>query len=121
MARVVVCRLMSLERDAVNRQHHRETRTLSPVERVLAQVWAEVLDVDIDQIGPDADFLALGGDSLFAAQAVVQLNDHLGLDLEPGIFVETWTLTEAARLVEERLINDVERRANPRETDQHGG
>jgi amino acid adenylation domain-containing protein len=38
------------------------TRPLSPDERMLSEVWAEVLGVEA--VGPDDDYYALGGDSL---------------------------------------------------------
>jgi hypothetical protein len=34
------------------------------VEDAIAALWAKILGVDVDRIGPDADFYRLGGDSL---------------------------------------------------------
>ena len=44
----------------------------SPLERVLASAWAETLGIDLDEnpIGPDDNFLELGGDSITAMQLV---------------------------------------------------
>ena len=44
----------------------------SPLERVLASVWAETLGIDLDEIpiGSDDNFLELGGDSITAMQLV---------------------------------------------------
>ncbi|GFF23642.1 non-ribosomal peptide synthase [Aspergillus udagawae] len=39
-------------------------------EHLLAQIWAELLRLDADTLGPDDDFLALGGDSIVAMRAV---------------------------------------------------
>ncbi len=44
----------------------------SPLERVLASLWAETLGIDLDEvpIGPDQNFLELGGDSIMAMHLV---------------------------------------------------
>jgi amino acid adenylation domain-containing protein len=42
----------------------------SNAERTLAQIWADLLQLDPKQLGPDDDFLALGGDSIVAMRAV---------------------------------------------------
>jgi amino acid adenylation domain-containing protein len=39
-------------------------------EHLLAQIWAELLRLDADTLGPDDDFLALGGDSIIAMRAI---------------------------------------------------
>jgi amino acid adenylation domain-containing protein len=49
------------------------------VERALAQVWAEVLQVD--RVGLYDDFFELGGHSLTATRVVARLRDRVGLDV----------------------------------------
>ena len=39
-------------------------------ERILAQIWADLLHLDPNQLGPEDDFLSLGGDSIVAMRAV---------------------------------------------------
>ncbi|KAF4169463.1 hypothetical protein CNMCM6936_008155 [Aspergillus lentulus] len=39
-------------------------------EQLLAQIWAELLRLDAETLGPDDDFLALGGDSIIAMRAI---------------------------------------------------
>jgi amino acid adenylation domain-containing protein len=39
---------------------------VTPLERRLADLWAEVLSIDADTIGPDDTFFGLGGDSIVA-------------------------------------------------------
>ncbi|MFZ2755013.1 MAG: amino acid adenylation domain-containing protein [Lysobacteraceae bacterium] len=51
------------------------------LERTIADVWADVLQVPVDRIAREADFFALGGHSLLAMRAVAQLREHLGVDL----------------------------------------
>ncbi|MEU2101423.1 non-ribosomal peptide synthase/polyketide synthase [Nocardia sp. NPDC019255] len=48
----------------------------TPSERVVAQVFAEVLGVE--RVGADDDFFALGGNSLLAAKAVTRIGAALG-------------------------------------------
>ncbi|HEX2617662.1 MAG TPA: amino acid adenylation domain-containing protein, partial [Flavobacteriales bacterium] len=50
----------------------------SPVQRTLADVWADLLG--IDRVGIDDNFFDLGGNSLLSIQAVAQLEGH-GLKL----------------------------------------
>ncbi|SDF43195.1 amino acid adenylation domain-containing protein [Lentzea fradiae] len=49
---------------------------LSPVERAVAEVWRDLLDVE--EVGPGDDFFALGGDSLLATSLMSGLG-RLGL------------------------------------------
>lgn len=41
---------------------------LSILERLLIDVWSEVLDIPVDRIDPDQTFISLGGDSISAMQ-----------------------------------------------------
>ena len=50
------------------------TAELRPAERRVAAAWAEVLDVPLADIGPDAHFADLGGTSLTAVRLVVALD-----------------------------------------------
>ena len=51
----------------------------TPLERALAAIWADVLE--IDDIGVDDDFLELGGDSLRAMQLVSRVRQLSGVDV----------------------------------------
>ncbi|WP_016698541.1 condensation domain-containing protein, partial [Actinoalloteichus spitiensis] len=48
-------------------------------EKVLCEVWSEVLGVD--PVGIDADFFALGGDSILSLKAVSRARDALGTNI----------------------------------------
>ncbi|MFC7615205.1 AMP-binding protein [Actinokineospora soli] len=48
---------------------------MTPLEEVIAEVWAQVLEVD--RVGPDDDFFAIGGDSVMATRIVAVLREVL--------------------------------------------
>jgi acyl-CoA synthetase (AMP-forming)/AMP-acid ligase II/acyl carrier protein len=66
----------------------------TPLEMQIAQVWRDVLRVDA--IGVDDNFLALGGDSILAAQVVGRLRKALDVDLRLVHFLETPTVASMA-------------------------
>nr|WBQ01558.1 PlmK [Aspergillus flavipes] len=47
-----------------------EDRPLSATEQTLARIWGKLFHLDVDQIKPNDDFFALGGDSLVAMRSV---------------------------------------------------
>jgi thioesterase domain-containing protein/acyl carrier protein len=65
------------------------------VEQVLAQIWAEVLNVE--RVGRDDDFFRSGGDSLSAAHLLVQIEQRLGRKLPMASLLEEATLASLAR------------------------
>lgn len=54
-------------------------RSLTPAEALLAAIWSEALGVPVES--PDADFFALGGHSLKAAQVIARMRERLGIEL----------------------------------------
>ena len=50
----------------------------NPLERLIAHLWAELLDTD--KVDLDEDFFDLGGHSLLAARFFAQLNETLGIE-----------------------------------------
>ncbi|MEV0368080.1 amino acid adenylation domain-containing protein, partial [Nocardia fusca] len=79
----------------------REFRAPStPVERVVAGVLADVLD--IERVGADDDFFALGGNSLLATQVVARLGAALNTQVPVRVLFEASVVgTLAARLEEQ--------------------
>jgi acyl-CoA synthetase (AMP-forming)/AMP-acid ligase II/acyl carrier protein len=86
-------------------QHHGEPRQTvggdvaprTPVERALADIWAEVLG--LDHIGIHDSFLDLGGHSLLASQIVARVYDRFQAELSPGVLLATPTVAAMADVI----------------------
>jgi acyl-CoA synthetase (AMP-forming)/AMP-acid ligase II/acyl carrier protein len=73
----------------------------TPMEKVLAQCWAEVLGVE--QVGIEDDFFVLGGDSLMAAHLLTAINEKLHVEVEISQFFDGPTIAQTARYIESSL------------------
>ena len=77
-----------------------ETQFVRPrtqIEETLADIWAEVLE--LDQIGINDDFLDLGGDSLQAATLMVRLEETFGKKLPLAHLIDSSTIGEMAQII----------------------
>lgn len=70
---------------------------VSATEAVIAAVWREILGVP--QVGPDDDFLALGGDSLIAVRIATRLRTRLGCEVAASALFRAGTVAGLARLL----------------------
>jgi amino acid adenylation domain-containing protein len=70
------------------------TAPRTPVEELLADLWAEVLR--LDRVGIHDNFFEIGGHSLLAVRAVSKLREVLGFDLFLRTFFEAPTVAELA-------------------------
>ncbi len=75
---------------------YRAPRT--PVEEVVAGIWAELLG--LDRVGLDGNFFALGGHSLLAAQVTSRLRRAFGVELPVRDLFEAPTVEDLAARVE---------------------
>ncbi|UGQ59434.1 non-ribosomal peptide synthase/polyketide synthase [Rhodococcus pyridinivorans] len=71
----------------------------TPIEEIVAGVFADVLGVD--RIGADDDFFALGGNSLIATQVVARLGAALDAQVPVRTLFEASTVAELATRVEQ--------------------
>ncbi|HEX2081440.1 MAG TPA: amino acid adenylation domain-containing protein, partial [Longimicrobium sp.] len=70
----------------------------TPVEEVVAGIWAEVLHRD--RVGIEDNFFALGGHSLLATRVLSRVRGALGAELSVRALFEAPTVAELARRVE---------------------
>ena len=83
-----------------------------PLEVSVAQVWAEVLDQDVERIGRLDDFFGIGGHSLLAARAAARLSARLGVQVDLRDVLEHPTvagLAAAASQAERRRTEPIPR------------
>ncbi len=102
----------AFEQTLVNRSQKAEARTgegkieapesdglLNPVERVIADVWRELLGVE--EIARDDDFFALGGHSLAAVRLFARIRKQFAVDLPLATLFQASTLEGLANVVSE--------------------
>jgi phthiocerol/phenolphthiocerol synthesis type-I polyketide synthase E len=73
---------------------------------VIAEFWASALS--LDRVGTEDDFFELGGDSLLAMQMIPKLIGRFQIDLVPRDLFEGGTVAGIARVIEGKLIDEVE-------------
>ncbi|MDX3187036.1 non-ribosomal peptide synthase/polyketide synthase [Streptomyces sp. MN03-5084-2B] len=76
---------------------HTPPRT--PAEHALAEIWADVLGVP--DVGVDADFFELGGDSILGARALARIRARFGAELSPRVVFDARTIAKLAVLLPE--------------------
>ncbi len=64
------------------------------VERALAEIWQDVLE--LDAVGIHDDFLLLGGDSLLASKILARVERAFGVELQPSALLRAATIAEMA-------------------------
>jgi len=74
------------------------------VERVVAGLWSELLEVE--QVGMNDDFLVLGGDSVIAARLVNRLNDTFNVEIPLFSLFRTPTVAGISEYIEQLVEPD---------------
>jgi acyl-CoA synthetase (AMP-forming)/AMP-acid ligase II/acyl carrier protein len=70
----------------------------TPLEKLLAGLWQQLLD--LDHIGIHDDFFVLGGDSLMAARLLLSIYEKLNVEIEVLRFFDGPTIAEVAHQIE---------------------
>jgi acyl carrier protein len=107
-------RLARLKPDAVDeslrpaqRSRDRTVSDLSsiaanPTQTVLAQIWADLLSIDAQQVDAADNFFDIGGNSLLAMRAVAETSKRLGCEVDPRRYIHETLGQIAAGLDGER-------------------
>ena len=77
----------------------------TPLEKALAQIWSDVLEVA--KVGMEDNFFDLGGHSLRATQVVSRVRSVFGVDVPLRAIFERPTVGDLAALISEILGTDV--------------
>jgi acyl carrier protein len=77
----------------------------SDLEKILAEMWAELLD--LEHVGVHDDFFELGGDSLTATRFISRLRSTLQIELPITKLFEVHTIAELAVIIEKILIEEI--------------
>ncbi|MGH3624094.1 MAG: amino acid adenylation domain-containing protein, partial [Sciscionella sp.] len=80
---------------AARSAEHRDPRT--EIERIVADIWAEVLGVD--QIGVQDDFFSLGGDSILSIRVISRMRAALDVELSPRAIFNNPTVAGLAGML----------------------
>jgi acyl carrier protein len=69
----------------------------TPIERILARIWTQVLNVD--QVGVRDRFFDLGGDSIAAMRIASHVIKQFQLEIPLGILLQSSTVKEMAAII----------------------
>ncbi|MEM7345612.1 MAG: amino acid adenylation domain-containing protein, partial [Chloroflexota bacterium] len=79
----------------------------TPTQTLLASIWADVLELPVEQIGIENDFFEAGGHSLLATQVISKVRSAFQVDLPLRTLFEQPTITILATEVEKARGQDV--------------
>lgn len=69
----------------------------------MVSVWAELLQIDPDRLGPASDFFSLGGNSLLATRLINLLQQQAGVELPVEAVFNAPKLAAMAAELERRI------------------
>jgi len=104
-----------LDRNQDGSQAPPETDT----ERLLAGIWSDLLGTD--GVGAEENFFELGGHSLLATQVISRIRDVFGTEVPLVALFDRPTVRELARVVEELIMDEIERMSDDEVLQALGG
>ena len=81
----------------------------SAAELIVAEAWAEVLAVEVEQIGVHDSFFELGGHSILAIKMLARLQDEFDIDIPVRAVFEQPTIAGLVAEIEFLLREEIER------------
>ncbi|TQV86009.1 non-ribosomal peptide synthetase [Aliikangiella coralliicola] len=66
------------------------------MEKQLVEIWAEILNLQVEKIGVNDNFFELGGHSLLATQLVAKIREQLVVDLPLKTLFDVYSLADSA-------------------------
>lgn len=80
----------------------------TPIEKGLAEIWAEFLDLDLEDVSINDNFFDLGGHSLMATQLVSRVREIFQIEVPLKLlFTTIFTIEALAMTIEQHLIEQV--------------
>ncbi|MEC0090206.1 non-ribosomal peptide synthetase [Paenibacillus macquariensis] len=93
----------------IERQNYAETEYQTPddiVERALAAIWEEVLEVS--HIGATHNFFSLGGHSLKIAKIIFKIQEFMNINITYKEFLEHQTIRLLGNLIKDKISADMD-------------
>lgn len=78
------------------------------VEKALAEIWATLLDLPVENVGITDNFFERGGNSLLAMQFIFQVKKKHALDVAIAQFYQTPTIEKIAYCLQQSIVSTID-------------
>ncbi|MEU0067121.1 phosphopantetheine-binding protein, partial [Streptomyces albidoflavus] len=80
----------------------------TPTEEAVADIWAEVLGLEWDQVSAEEDFFSLGGNSVLSLRVIARVRTMFDIDPSARVMFDFPTVSGLAGKIEEMIIAEIE-------------